>query len=58
MSVAKGTAIYVYDSNGTLVNTFSSGRKAAEHFDCSHPTILKYSINGLVFKGQWILSTS
>jgi hypothetical protein len=42
MSVAKGTAIYVYDSNGTLVNTFSSGRKAAEHFDCSHPTIFKY----------------
>lgn len=34
MSVVKGGGtIYVYDSQGTLVNTFSSARKAAEYFD-------------------------
>jgi NUMOD3 motif/GIY-YIG catalytic domain/NUMOD1 domain len=58
ISAVRGTIIYVYNLNGILVNTFCSGRKAAEHFDCSQSTIFKYSRNGLVFKGQWILSTS
>jgi hypothetical protein len=40
MSVAKGgSTIYVYDSQGSLVNSFSSARKAAVHFKCSYPTI-------------------
>jgi group I intron endonuclease len=57
MSIAKGTAIYVYDTQGSLVYTFSSARKAAEFFDCSYPTILKFAKNGLFFKKEWILST-
>jgi group I intron endonuclease len=58
MSIAKGTAIYVYDTQGSLENTFNSARKAAEHFGCSYPTILKFAKNGLLFKEEWILSTS
>jgi hypothetical protein len=59
MSVVKGGGtIYVYDSQGTLVNTFSSARKAAEYFYCCHKTIKRYSINGKLFKEQWILSAS
>ena len=29
ISITKGTAIHVYDTQGSLVNTFSSARKAA-----------------------------
>jgi len=57
-SATRGTSIFVYDIQGTLLNSFSSGRKAAEHFECSESTIMKYSRNGLVFKGHWILSSS
>jgi hypothetical protein len=57
-SATRGTSIFVYDTQGTLLNNFSSGRKAAKHFDCSQSTIMKYSRNGLVFKRQWKLSTS
>jgi group I intron endonuclease len=59
MSLAKGgSTIYVYDTQGTLVNTFSSARKAAVHLECSYPTILKFAKNGLLFKDKWVLSTS
>lgn len=58
LSAVKGTAIFVYDINGTLINTFSSFREAAIFFNSSHPTISKYSINGELFQGKWILSTS
>jgi group I intron endonuclease len=37
MSVAKGRGIiYVYDTQGSLVNTFSSTRKAAVFFNSNH----------------------
>lgn len=58
MSIVKGTAIYVYDTQGSLAYIFSSARKAAEFFDCSYPTILKFARNGLLFKERWILFTS
>jgi len=56
MSSAKGTPIYVYVIQGTLVNTFSSARKAAEYFNCNHKIILKHAKKGLLFKDQWVLS--
>jgi len=50
ISVAKGGGtIYVYDSQGSLVNIFSSTRGAAEFFNCSHITIAKYVKNNLLF---------
>jgi group I intron endonuclease len=57
ISAAKGLGtIFVYDLQGSLENTFSSARNAAEFFNCSHPTITKYTISGKLFKKQWILS--
>jgi group I intron endonuclease len=53
-----GGTIYVYDSQDTLVNTFCSARKAAEHFGCNHKTILSYVRNQRIFRKQWILSKS
>lgn len=58
MSIAKETAIYVYDTQGTLVNTFSSARKAAEALGTNNHTIMKYAKNGNIFKDKWKLSTS
>jgi group I intron endonuclease len=58
ISATLGTAIYQYDSHGSLVNTFSSARKAALHFKCSQNSILKYARNGNIFKDKWILSIS
>ena len=60
MSAAKGGGIiYVYNSDkSSLVNSFPSARKAAEFFKVRHKTIKRYSLNGLIFKEQWILSTS
>lgn len=58
-SIAKGGGtIYVYDSQGLLVNTFSSARKAAVFFSTNHQAIMAYVRNGGVFKEQWFLSTS
>jgi group I intron endonuclease len=57
ISAAKGIGtIFVYDLQGSLKNTFSSARNAAEFFNCFHPTITKYTISGKLFKKQWILS--
>jgi group I intron endonuclease len=58
ISATKGTAIYVYSSDGTLVYNFSSANKAAEYFNCYHKTIIRYVRNQKIFKEQWILSTS
>ena len=42
ISIAKGGGtIFVYDPIGSLVNIFCSTRKAAEIFNCTHPTIAK-----------------
>jgi group I intron endonuclease len=58
MNIIKGTAIYVYDTQGSLVNIFYSARNAAEYFNSHHQTIMKYVRNGEIFKEQWILSIS
>jgi hypothetical protein len=59
MSITKGTAILVYSSNkSTLVNTFSSARKAAEFFNSAHNTIFKFANNGKLFKDKWFLCFS
>lgn len=56
MSAAQGSTVFVYDSNNTLVNTFTSVRKAGEFFNCSPTTIKKYIITGQIFQDKWILS--
>jgi group I intron endonuclease len=59
MSAAKGTTVYVYNNDKTiLVNTFSSANKAGKYFKVHHHTILSYLKNGKIFKGEWFLSTS
>lgn len=59
LSEIHGTTIYVYSPDKmTLINSFSSARKAAEEFNVSKDTILKYTKDGKLFKEQWILSTS
>ena len=57
ISATQGTAVFIYDSEGLLVNTFSSARKAAEYFNTSHITIMRYIKNGRQFKANWTLST-
>lgn len=58
-SVKGGGTIYVYDTQSTLVNTFTSTREAALHFNCSHITIARHLKNGkLLFQGNWYLSKS
>lgn len=59
MSIAKGGGtIYVYDTQGSLVNTFTSAREAAKEFGTQHQTILRYARNGNIFKDKWRFSTS
>lgn len=58
MSVAKKTIIYVYDAQGTLVNSFCSGKETAKYFKCSYMTIYRYTDKNRLFRDQWILSTS
>ena len=58
ISVAKGTTIYVYSSDqSTLINTFSSARKATEYFSVSKAIILSYCKNEKLFQDKWILCT-
>jgi len=58
MSIAKGTTIYVYSSDKSLlINTFFSLSKAGEFYKAGKNTILKYAKNGKLFRGHWILST-
>lgn len=57
LSIAKGTTIYIYSSDGkTLINTFSSARKASEFFGTNHHNILNHAKNKKIFKEQWLLS--
>ena len=58
ISAVKGTAIYVYDLEDRLVNSFPSARKTALHFGVSSDTILKYVRNSTIFQERWKLSTS
>jgi group I intron endonuclease len=47
MSIANGTQINVFSSDrATLLNTFSSSRKAALHFNVSKDIIIKYARSG------------
>lgn len=57
ISITKGCKINVYSSDqNTLINSFSSARKAAKYFNVTKETILKYARDGKLFKDQWILS--
>ena len=59
ISVTKGgNIIYIYDTHGSLVNSFCSARKAAEIFNCGYNTILKYLKSSKLFQKQWILFIS
>lgn len=58
MNVAKGGGtIYVYDTQSSLVNTFSFARKTVASFNTNHQMIMRYVKNGKIFKKQWFLST-
>jgi len=51
ISKAQGTQIFVYSSDrSSLLYTFNSARKAAEHLKVCCNTILKYSKSGKLFK--------
>lgn len=55
MSISKGGGtIFVYDSEGILVNTFCSTRIAAENYKCSHVTIANYE-GSLLFHNSYYL---
>jgi len=57
ISAAKGGGtIYVYDTQGILISTFSSTRKAALHFKCSQTSIVNYLKNNKLFQDNWFLS--
>ena len=58
ISIIKGTPIFVYSKDNLLVNSFSSARKAGEHYKCAHTTITRYLNSGKLFLGEWILSSS
>jgi len=59
MSVTKGGGtIFVYNTNGSLVNSFCSARKAGEYFNCFHITIIGYVKNKKIFQGKWRLTLS
>ena len=56
ISAVQGTTIFVYDTNGSFINTFSSIKKAGKLFNCSSSTIQKYISVNKLFQGKWILS--
>lgn len=56
MSAAQETTIFVYDPNNSLVNTFSSVKKAGKYFNCFFTTIKKYTSIDHLFQEKWILS--
>jgi len=56
MSEAQGTCVFLYDTNGSLVNTFSSIREAGKYLNCSPSTIQRYAFTNQLFKDKWILS--
>lgn len=57
MSVARGTAIFVYSLDGTLENSFPSARVAGVFFNTHSKTILKYLRSGKILKEKWIISS-
>ena len=58
ISATRGITIYVYDTKGTFVNTFSSTRRAALHFECSQTLIMKYLKNGKLLNNNWYISNN
>lgn len=55
---AKGTYIYIYSKNGSLLNSFTSANLAGKHFKVNHQTILKYADSGKLLKGEWLIRTT
>jgi hypothetical protein len=50
MGIAKGKgSIFVYDTDSSLVNIFSSAKKVTKFFECTYSTITKYIKNGKLF---------
>ena len=58
MSKAKGTSIYIYSKNGSLLNSFTSANLAGKYLQVNHQTILKYADSGKLLKGEWLIRTS
>lgn len=57
MSIANEIQINIYSSDSiTLINYFSSARKAVEHFNVTKERILRHARNGNLFLNEWILS--
>ena len=52
----KGFIIYLYSLDYQLLQTFFSATKAAEYFDSTRHTIIKYAKSGNIFKNKYILS--
>lgn len=52
ISEAKGTIIFVYDIQSSLVNTFNYVNKATEFFNCFHTTILRNANNNKLFQNK------
>lgn len=56
MSLANGSQIDIYSSDdNTLINSFSSARKAAMHFNVTKDRRLRYARSGGLFLNKWIL---
>lgn len=57
ISALIGTAIFVYNTDGTLADSFTSARKAALDFKVDKNTILRYVKNGnLETNGSYLCS--
>jgi len=56
MSLAWGTPIFVYSLDGTLENSFPSGRATGIFFSTDSKSILRYIRSGKIFRKKWILS--
>lgn len=53
ISISKGILIFVYNNKElTLINIFSSANKVGEYFNVSYHTILRYCLDGKIFKGK------
>lgn len=55
MGAIQGNIIFVYNSDGSLANTFTLIRKAKKYFNCSPSTIQRYVYTNQLFQDKWIL---
>jgi group I intron endonuclease len=56
LSRINGTSIFVYNLQAEFVDSFTSIKKAANHFKASQATIVKYALSEKIFRSQYILS--